>query len=170
MQCSSVQFSQLNPEFRWDAEFYREEILTRLAQLQQKDHKRLGSLVGFIVGPFGSTITSDNYVLDSDYKYVRNKDIEDFFVKSDSLACIPDSIFNEHPQFHIRQDDLIFTVVGTLGKVAIARYECQKALFSCKSTLIRTKAINPYYLAAYLNSSTGRLFSCEARGALYKRG
>ena len=40
-------------------------------------------------------------------------------------------------------------------------------LLSCKSTIIRTRGINPFYLLAYLNSNTGKLFSLRGkRGAI----
>lgn len=167
MQSSSVQYNDLNPEFRWDAEYYRRDILERIAILSKRKHGILKDLAEFVVGPFGSTITSEQYVPDSDFKYIRNKDIDEFYVKQDELISIPESIYRKLPQFQIRENDLIFTVVGTLGKVAIARHKCLQSLFSCKSTLIRTKAINPFYLATYLNSPTGRLLSLRGkRGAI----
>ena len=61
----------------------------------------------------------------------------------------------------------MITVVGTLGKVSIATYKDTKSIFSCKSTIIRAKKINPFYLLTYLNSDTGTLFSLRGkRGAI----
>ncbi len=51
--------------------------------------------------------------------------------------------------------------------MAIAQDEDCNSIFSCKSTLLRSKSINPYYLLTYLNSSIGQLFVLRGkRGAI----
>lgn len=167
MQVSTVKYKNLNHEFRIDAKYYREEILNRLNVLERHNKDRLDNLVDFIIGPFGSTVTVDQYVEKSDYRYVRNKDINDFLIKDDEPALIPKDVFISLPKYHIKENDLLITVVGTLGKVAIAKGKDTKSIFSCKSTIIRTRDINPFYLLAYLNTDTGKLFSLRGkRGAI----
>ena len=166
MQVSTVNYKNLNHEFRIDAEYYREEILNRLTVLDRHNKDRLDNLSDFIIGPFGSTVTVDQYVNNSEFKYARNKDINEFLIK-DEPALIPSDVYDSLPKYHIKENDLLITVVGTLGKVAIATEKDTKSIFSCKSTIIRTKNINPYYLLAYLNTDTGRLFSLRGkRGAI----
>lgn len=167
MQVSTVRFQKLNPEFRIDAEYYRAEVLNRLNVLEQHKKESLDGLVDFVIGPFGSTVTVDKYVDESEYRYIRNKDINDFLIKDNEPALIPKAVYDSLPHFHIKENDLLITVVGTLGKVAIATNEDTKSIFSCKSTLIKARKINPFYLLAYLNSNTGRLFSLRGkRGAI----
>ncbi|MFA4909694.1 MAG: restriction endonuclease subunit S [Desulfobacteria bacterium] len=167
MQVSTVNFQNLNHEFRIDAEYYREEILNCLNVLEKHNKDSLDNLVDFIIGPFGSTVTIDQYVDKSEYKYIRNKDINDFLIKDDEPALIPKAVYDNLPKYHIREKDLLITVVGTLGKVAIATNNDTKSIFSCKSTIIRAKSINSFYLLVYLNSNTGKLFSLRGkRGAI----
>lgn len=167
MQVSSVLFQELNHEFRIDSEFYREEILNRLDVLNQKNRDKLSALAEFVIGPFGSTVTVDKYTETSKYRYVRNRDISDFRIKNDDPAFISKGVYDSLPRFHIQSQDLLITVVGTLGKVAMATTEDAKSIFSCKSTIVRPKTINPFYLLTYLNSDTGRLFSLRGkRGAI----
>jgi restriction endonuclease S subunit len=167
VQVSNVRFQKLNPEFRIDAEYYRAEILNRLHILEQHKKESLDGLVDFVIGPFGSTVTVDKYVNESEYRYIRNKDINDFLIKDNEPALIPKAVYDSLPHFHIKENDLLITVVGTLGKVAIATNEDTKSIFSCKSTIIRARKINQFYLLAYLNSNTGRLFSLRGkRGAI----
>jgi len=167
MQVSTINFQNLNHEFRIDAEYYREEILNSINVLEKHNKDSLDNLVDFIIGPFGSTVTVDQYVDKSEYRYIRNKDINDFLIKDDEPALIPKDVYDDLPKYHIKDNDLLITVVGTLGKVAIATNKDTKSIFSCKSTLIRTKSINPFYLLTYLNSNTGRLFSLRGkRGAI----
>ena len=73
MQISTVMFNDLNPEMRIDAEYYRVEILERIDILEKKNSVTLDKLVTFVAGPFGSTVTVDKYIDDSNFRYVRIK-------------------------------------------------------------------------------------------------
>jgi len=167
MQTSVVNYKELNFEIRIDAEYHRAEVLENIHLLDKKKNDVLDNLAFFIIGPFGSTVTVDQYVEKSSYRYIRNKDINDFLVYDDDPALIPEEAYKKLPQFHIKENDLLITVVGTLGKVAIAQKKDTKSIFSCKSTLIRAKSIDPFYLMAYLNSRIGQLFVLRGtRGAI----
>lgn len=167
MQTSVVNYKDLNFELRIDAEYYRAEVLRSLKLLDEKNSASLSDLASFVIGPFGSTVTIDQYVPQSNFRYVRNKDINDFQISNDEQAYIPEHVYKALPQFHIKENDLLITVVGTLGKVAIATKNDASSIFSCKSTIIRAKKIDPVYLLTYLNSSVGRLFSLRGvRGAI----
>ncbi len=167
MQTSVVNYKDLNFECRIDAEYYRAEILKNIRLLDKKDNTVLSNLASFVIGPFGSTVTVDQYVSCSNFRYVRNKDINDFQISDDEQAYIPEQVYRALPQFHIKENDLLITVVGTLGKVAIATKKDLSSIFSCKSTIIRAKKIDPFYLLAYLNSNVGQLFALRGvRGAI----
>lgn len=61
----------------------------------------------------------------------------------------------------------MISVVGTLGNVAICTEQDVPAMFSCKSTLFRSKEADPYFLLAYLNSTPGLLCMLRRqRGAI----
>lgn len=167
MQVSIVSYGDLNKEFRIDAEYYRKEVMDKISVLENKKNDTLNNLVQFVTGPFGSTVTVDKYVEQSNFRYVRNKDINDFVIKDNDPAFISEEDYNSLTRFHIKEKDLLITVVGTLGKVAIAQKKDTKSIFSCKSTILRAKNINPYYLLTYLNSRVGRLLSLRGkRGAI----
>ena len=87
MQYSIGRYQDLNSEVRIDAEYYRREILSRLDVLDQRNKDDLGNLVSFVIGPFGSTVTVDQYVESSKYKYVRNKDIGDFRIADNETGA-----------------------------------------------------------------------------------
>jgi type I restriction enzyme, S subunit len=170
MQTSVVNYKELNFELRIDAEYYRAEVLDTIHRLDKIKHDVLENLASFVVGPFGSTVTVDQYVSKSDYRYVRNKDINDFIISDDEPALIPEDVYKRLPQFHLRENDLLITVVGTLGKVAIAQAKDSKSIFSCKSTLIRLKGIDPFYLLSYLNSKTGQIFALRGIRGVIQQG
>jgi len=89
----------LNHEFRIDAEYYREEVLNRLGVLDRHNNDDLENLAEFVIGPFGSTITTEQYVNDSDRRYVRNKDINDFLIKDSGPALIPPKVYDSLPRY-----------------------------------------------------------------------
>ncbi len=172
MQYSVVNYKTVkeNSDFRIDSEYYHPAILDRLDLLNNKENDFLKNLVKFTVGPFGSTVTVEKYVDNSEYRYIRNKDINDFIISDDEPALIPKDVYEPLKQFHIKKDDLLLTVVGTLGKVAIAQERDTHSIFSCKSTLLKSKKINPYYLLTYLNSPTGQLFSLRGKRGVIQEG
>jgi hypothetical protein len=92
MQYSVVNYKTVkeNSDFRIDSEFYHPVILNRLNLLDHKRNEQLGKLVEFVVGPFGSTVTVDKYVDESDYRYIRNKDINNFVISDNDPALIPE--------------------------------------------------------------------------------
>ena len=169
MQYSIVNYKTVkeNSDIRIDGEFYHPSILGRLDLLEYKNKDFLINLVKFVVGPFGSTVTVDKYVKESSYRYIRNRDINDFAISNDDPALIPKDVYEPLKKFHLQKNDLLLTVVGTLGKVAIAQEKDTQSIFSCKSTLLRSNKLNPYYLLTYLNTPTGQIFSLRGkRGAI----
>lgn len=167
MQTSIVNYKDLNYELRIDAEYYRAEVLNKINLLDKKENSALSGLASFVIGPFGSTVTVDQYVDRSKFRYIRNRDISDFQIADNDPALIPEQVYKALPQFHIKENDLLVTVVGTLGKVAIATKKDTSSIFSCKSTIIRTNKVDPFYLLAYLNSNIGQIFAQRGvRGAI----
>ena len=48
-------------------------------------------------------------------------------------------------KYALKVDDILVSVVGTLGNACIVRKKDISAIFSCKSKVIRTNAVNPYF-------------------------
>lgn len=163
MQISAVKKSELNEEFRIDSEYYSPENLRKEDAVLNHKHDYLGNLCDLIAGPFGSTVTTERYDENSKKRYIRGKDIQSFFVDDNDPVFIEERLFNELPQFHLKENDILLTVVGMkFGKVAIISDENIPSIFSCKSTLIRNAKINTWYLLAYL--------SCDVGYGLVRRG
>jgi restriction endonuclease S subunit len=79
------------------------------------------------------------------------------------------SDFQRLAKYALRENDILVSVVGTLGNACIVRKTDLPAIFSCKSTVIRADDINAYYIVAYLNSKYGReLLLRKERGAIQK--
>lgn len=153
LEISEVLISELSKEFRLDSEYFKKEVL--IYEKTVINFKKLKEVVNFLVGPFGSTVTADTYVKNSECFYLRGVDIGNFFLNQ-AEAKINEYRFNQLEKFHVRKEDIFITVVGTLGKIAINMESNLKAIFSCKSTIVRTNKINPYYLITFLSTNIGQ--------------
>jgi len=163
MQISIVNLSQLNPELRLDAEYYRPSNLAAEALVRSKEHDILGKLGHLVAGPFGSTVTASKYVKEPTYRYIRGQDVTGYFLRGDEPKYIGEQLFNSLSQFHVRPNDILITVVGmNFGKAAVLSAADVPAIFSCKSSLLRDVTANSFYLAAYFSSKTG--FQLVRRG------
>lgn len=87
----------------------------------------------------------------------------------DDNVYMPKTDFERLSKYALRKNDILVSVVGTLGNAAIIEEGHIPAIFSCKSKVLRTSGINPHYLLAYLNSDYGRsLLLRKERGAIQK--
>ena len=142
---------------RIDSEFFRPSHLYAEQQTRKCNTADLGRLGRFIPGPFGSAFHVKNYDVQSCYRYLRGRDIKPFFILDDDNRYIPEEDFKRLQDYAIQPNDLMISVVGTLGNVAVCTPNETPAIFSCKSTLFRSQEIDPYYLLAFLNCNQGQL-------------
>ena len=108
---------------RIDSEFFRPEYLLAEQRVRACDALELGRIGGFVPGPFGSAFHVQNYDFKSPYRYIRGKDVKPFFLLNDDNRYIPGSDFDRLRQYEVRKDDVMISVVGTLGNVAICTEE-----------------------------------------------
>ena len=152
---------------RIDSEFFRPDYVFTEGRVRACNVIDLGRLGGFVPGPFGSAFHVQNYDVKSPYRYIRGRDVKPFFLLNDDNRYIPESDFKRLRQYEVRNDDLMVSVVGTLGNVSVCTEDDTPAMFSCKSTLLRALRADPYFLLAYLNSATGQLCMLRRqRGAI----
>ena len=142
---------------RIDSEFFRPTYVHAEQQARRCKTEDLGKLGRFIPGPFGSAFHVKNYDFRSPYRYLRGRDIKPFFILDDDNRYVPETDFRRLQDYAVQYDDLMISVVGTLGNVAVCTSHDIPAIFSCKSTLFRSFGANPYYLLAYLNCQQGQL-------------
>ena len=145
---------------RIDSEFFHPQYIAFESVVEKIQNARLGMLGQFVIGPFGSAFHVNNYDSNSPFRYIRGKDVKPFRLLEDDNVYMPEKDYFRLHKYAICQDDLIISVVGTLGNVAIIP-EDEKGIFSCKSTLFRNPKIDAHYLLAYLNSKYGN--SCLLR-------
>lgn len=169
LEAVEVPLSKLEFSNRIDSEYYRKEFLLYENIIKNIKHTELQDLASFLIGPFGSAFDTENYVANGEFRYVRGQDVKPFILKDGENRYLPESDFNRLSKYALRERDILVSVVGTLGNACIVQAKELPAIFSCKSTVVRTNKINPVYLLSFLNSKYGHsLLLRKERGAIQK--
>ena len=129
----------------------------------------MSDFANFLIGPFGSAFSVENYTDDKTYRYIRGKDVKQMKLMEDDNVHLPKEDFERLSKYALKENDILVSVVGTLGNAALVQKGNLPAIFSCKSTVLRVKNINPSYLLTYINCKYGRsLLLRKERGAIQK--
>lgn len=169
LDLSLVARSQLEFSGRIDAEYYRPAFLELEETVKNRGGEVLADVANFLIGPFGSAFTVENFTDDSSFRYIRGKDVKPLTLMDDDNVFMPQDDFDRLSKYALQDGDVLVSVVGTLGNAALVTPKDLPAIFSCKSTAIRNATINPVYLTVYLNCRFGReLMLRKERGAIQK--
>ena len=169
LEISEVKLSELEYSGRLDSEYYRPIFLRYEKVVKTKRSVPLSELSNFLIGPFGSAFTVENYTDDKSYRYIRGKDVKQMKIMDDDNVYLPKVHFDRLSKYALRENDVLVSVVGTLGNAALIQKENIPAIFSCKNTVLRVKGICASYLLTYINSKYGRsLLLRKERGAIQK--
>ena len=133
------------------------------------DNAKLSDVVSFLIGPFGSSFDTKNYLENGKYRYVRGQDVKPFILKEDDNKYVPEADFVRLDKYALKTGDILLSVVGTIGNACIVQEKNLPAIFSCKSTVIRTKKLPSAYILSWLNCTYGKQLLCRReRGAIQK--
>lgn len=169
LEVSEVMLNDLEYSGRLDSEYYRPEWLAYENLIKKRNAKPLSSFANFLIGPFGSAFTVENYTEDKTFRYIRGKDVKPMRLMDDDNVYMPKIDFERLSKYSLKKNDLLVSVVGTIGNAAIIGEESLPAIFSCKSTVVRVDGINSHYLLTYLNTKFGKSLLCrKERGAVQK--
>lgn len=169
LECSEILKSELEFSGRIDAEYYQKKYLEYQDIINRHDVLPLFKVADFLIGPFGSAYDTSSYVEQSDYRYIRGQDVKPFLLQDTSPKYMAGSDFFRLKKYALSSNDILVSVVGTLGNACIIQNHEIPAIFSCKSTAIKSTGINPFYLLCYLNSKYGKsLLLRKERGAIQK--
>jgi len=159
-QISIIKKSDISEARRFDAEYFKPEYL----EMDKKLSKiKTNNLLEFSekITDFGAYSQNSfiNYVKKSDYFFIRNQDVQDFFLSDESKIFIEKTVY-EKLTLKIQENDLLLQRTGTIGQTAIALKKDTPA--SANQNLAQVKLdkgkINPFFVLTYLNSSFGKRY------------
>jgi restriction endonuclease S subunit len=115
----------------------------------------------------GNHLTISNQFSDEGVRYLRGQDLNDFFVSDSNAVYIPEEAYDKLKRSHMFPGDVLLSIVGTIGNVALVTEQYTKLTGSCKIAIIRPHSISPYFLAIYFASKIGQdQIARRVRGAV----
>ncbi|MFH1863749.1 MAG: restriction endonuclease subunit S, partial [bacterium] len=150
---SIIQKSHLESAHRLDAEYYQPEYL--------KTEDILGKLKTALLSEV-CKITDGNHskisekFSDSGVRYLRGMDLSDFFISDADPVYIPEEIYKVLKRSYIFQNDVLVSIVGTVGLISIIADQYEKLTGNCKIAILHCKDIDPWFLATFLACRYGQ--------------
>jgi type I restriction enzyme, S subunit len=120
---------------------------------------------GIKAGPFGSSLKKDCYIAEGPRVYGQEQVIADDFSVGD--YHISEAKFAEMSAYKVAPGDVLISLVGTIGRVAIVPDGIERGIINPRLLRIRpcAEALHPVFLAHVLTSpSVTRLFGSVATG------
>jgi hypothetical protein len=91
------------------------------------------------------------------HPYIRVLDLNAGAIQRSGLVFVLDSVWPAISRYVVALDDVVVSIVGTIGAVAVVPRELDGANLTENAALIRTEpALDPRYLSAYLRSEAGQ--------------
>jgi len=158
---SSVPYRELTEDLRLDAEYYDPNALALRKVIDASPYRiaRLEDLAASIIN-FGA-YSLCNYITfqDDGIPFITAENIHAGYIDFSSARHVPE---DQHKgllwKSQVSQGQVLVAMAARLGYAAV--YDSPEPLSSsqdvAKVTLADTKATDPYYMAAYINSSLGR--------------
>ncbi|KMN82934.1 hypothetical protein VK98_05385 [Chromobacterium sp. LK11] len=118
-----------------------------------------------IAGPYGSSLTKSMYVASGYRVYGQQQVIPNDFSVGDYY--ISEEKFTEMTRYQVAPDDVLISVMGTIGRAAVVPMNVEPGIINPRLVLYRVlkHLIHPRYLQAFLNSPTSQdYFSLAAQG------
>lgn len=152
-QISIVSKSALAEDKRIDAEYFAPEYLELDKVLAKNECSRLDELVAVFDG---NHMTIAEQYVKSGVRYLRAKDLSKYFLERDDPIYIQPSFFPLLKRSHINDNDVLLSIVGTIGSVALVKCPPKELTANCKLAILRTKEISPEYIYCFLVSKFGQ--------------
>lgn len=118
-----------------------------------------------IAGPYGSSLTKSMYSSSGYRVYGQQQVIPDDFNVGDYYIS-PDK-FAEMARYAVRPNDILISVMGTIGRAALVPIDVEPGIINPRLVLYRAidEEIYPRYLQLFINNPTSqRYFSLVAQG------
>lgn len=91
------------------------------------------------------------------HPYIRVLDLDAGAIEQNGLVFVPDAVWPIIKRYVVATNDVVVSIVGTIGEVAVVPSELDGANLTENAALIRTAAnLDPRYLSAFLRSEAGQ--------------
>lgn len=152
---SVVKMSELAGSQRLDAEYYRPEYMELSKRLLKHRTVFLDEIAHVTDGIHGSPVFDSG----SGIRYISAKCVRDCYFDVMNAEEIAPAQHTKNPRTALRINDVIISTVGTIGFCAVVDKNILPANCDRHVGIVRLRdsnRIDPYFIAAFLNSRYGR--------------
>ena len=150
---SEVSWKNLSEDHRLDAEHYRPEYLQQAQAMARLQYQPLEAVAHV---SDGNHISIAEEFSDTGVRYLRGKDLSEFFISDNDPVHVPDHIYQSLSRSHMLPGDVLLGIVATIGTVSLVTDRHGKLTGNCKIGIIRPKNLESEYIATFLASSVGQ--------------
>ena len=89
--------------------------------------------------------------------YIRTRDFTSGYIDYPELKKISEKVFNAIRSYQIYKDEVLISIVGTIGAITILDRDFERCNFTENAAkIVCSEKLNPYYLYAFLISNIGQ--------------
>lgn len=146
-----------NKSFRFDSEYFKTEYLELQKEIYKYPHKQLGEFAKITDGEHGSVIFEKSGV-----KYLGAENIKKGFIDISNIKYVNKIVDERNKRASVEINDILISIKGTLGEVAIAEPWLLPANMSRDVAIIKNYTKNEFiddYIVMFLMSKIGNTLS-----------
>src|SRR5258708_6754245 len=136
-------------EFRFDAECYQPQFLEAERQIARLKPRVLAAVADV---SDGNHMSVAEHFTDAGVRYLKGAELSDFFIDDSAPTYVPAQVNEEMARAQVKPGDVLLSVIGTVGPVALVTDKYDGLSCSCKLAIVRPHSVNPACLAIYLTS------------------
>lgn len=153
MNCSEIQYSEIEKENRYDSEFYQKDFLEGIANIQKISHFNIENYYKVTDGEHGSV----QYV-PSGVKYLTAENIKRGYVDTTGIRYVTQAVNLKNARASVEIQDILVSIKGTLGSVALAEEELIPCNMNRDVAILKPITKNTFmnsYVAYFMMSKYG---------------
>ena len=160
MESQLRNFSEISAQPRWDFRYFEPKYLSALEELKNGKYplEPLGNHTKEVQNFGAYSLCNLLEWVDEGVPYVRVTDMKEDGINWDNVPKIPLRVHELLPKSKVYPEDVIYSMAGTIGLALVAPKDLKECNSNQATAKIRINSgkLNPYYLAAFLNSRLGK--------------
>ncbi len=157
LEISEILLSEISFENRFDSEFYQKIFIKTDRYLKSKKGFEIGSKFKVTDGEHGSVVFRESGI-----KYLGAENIKNGYVDITNIKYVDETVNKKNLRAEVKVGDLLISIKGTLGEIAIAEQWLLPANMSRDVAILKPlngSNISSYFLSVFLMTRYGGIQS-----------
>ena len=143
---------EINFQKRGDTTYWSPELVVLEKHKKSVPLNKVAQIKGGKRLPLGEDFSDSGKV-----PYIRTTDFTTGYIDYAELKKISEKVFNAIKNYQIYKNDVLISIVGTIGAIAILDKDFERCNFTENAAkIVCSEKLNPYYLYTFLISSIGQ--------------